>query len=135
VTPSRACREERCGEIRRSARRPENVACGECFRPRGHDLSLLNTPIIGAFERAIHTGVGFGKFVAPIEAALDHHMPRPGMYRLVFAIVPCLERDITKKSGRHHRLDQSKGCGTPCPTAYKPNRIEWTQERADVHDQ
>jgi len=32
--------------------------------------------------------VDFTTFVAPIAAALDHRMPRPGSYRLTFAIHP-----------------------------------------------
>jgi hypothetical protein len=44
--------------------------------------------IVEAFAGQIHTGVDFGAFVEPIAAALDHHMPPPGRFLLVFAINP-----------------------------------------------
>jgi hypothetical protein len=44
--------------------------------------------IVEAFAGQIHTGVDFGSFIEPIAAALDHHMPPPGRFLLVFAINP-----------------------------------------------
>jgi hypothetical protein len=94
--------EERSGGIRCNPRCPERDGTGPpveyVFDLAGTTYAFEHT-IIEAFERQIHTGVDFGRFVAPLEAALDHHMPRPGMYRLVFPIDPCAElkpRDIPK---------------------------------------
>jgi hypothetical protein len=44
--------------------------------------------IVEAFAGQIHTGVNFQSFIDPIVAALDHHMPPPGRFDLVFAINP-----------------------------------------------
>lgn len=44
--------------------------------------------IVEAFVGQIHTGVDFGAFIEPIVAALDHHMPPPGRFDLLFAIHP-----------------------------------------------
>jgi hypothetical protein len=94
--------EERSGGIRYNSRCPEKDGIGS---PIDYVFDLANTTyaleytIIEAFKRQIHTSVDFGQFVAPIEAALDHHMPRPGMYQLVFPIDPCAglkPRDIPK---------------------------------------
>jgi len=94
--------EERAGALRCNPRCPEKDGTGPpveyVFDLAGVTYAFEHT-IIEAFDRQIHTSVDFGKFVAPIEAALDHHMPRPGMYRLVFPIDPCAglkPRDIPK---------------------------------------
>jgi hypothetical protein len=44
--------------------------------------------VVEAFAGQIHTGVNFESFIEPIVAALDHHMPPPGRFDLLFAINP-----------------------------------------------
>jgi len=44
--------------------------------------------IVEAFAGQIRTNVDFQAFVAPIIAALDHNMPPPGRFNLVFDIDP-----------------------------------------------
>jgi hypothetical protein len=44
--------------------------------------------IVEAFAGQIHTGVDFGSFIVPITEALDHHMPPPGRFDLLFSIDP-----------------------------------------------
>jgi len=44
--------------------------------------------IVEAFQGQINTGIDFGAFIAPIEDALDHKLPVPGMFRLSFPIDP-----------------------------------------------
>lgn len=58
------------------------------FELSGVTYAIEHT-IIEAFERQIHTGVDFAAFTKPIEAALDHRMPSPGFYNLIFPIDPC----------------------------------------------
>jgi hypothetical protein len=94
--------EERAGAVRCNPRCPEKDGNGPpveyVFDLAGSTYALEHT-IIEAFERQIHTGVDFGQFVSPIEAALDYHMPRPGMDGLTFPIDPCTgfkPRDIPK---------------------------------------
>ena len=48
--------------------------------------------VVEAFAGQIHTGVNFESFIDPIVAALDHHMPPPGRFDLVFAINPGSDR-------------------------------------------
>jgi hypothetical protein len=48
----------------------------------------LEHTIVEAFEGQIHTGVDFGAFIAPIQAAVDLQLPHPGLYRLTFPIDP-----------------------------------------------
>lgn len=59
------------------------------FDLAGTTYALEHT-MIEAFDRQICTSVGFGELIAPIEAALDHPMPSPGMYWLAFPIDPCI---------------------------------------------
>ena len=44
--------------------------------------------VVEAFRGQINTGIDFGAFIAPIEDALDHKLPVPGMFRLSFPIDP-----------------------------------------------
>jgi hypothetical protein len=57
------------------------------FDLAGKEYAIEHT-IVEAFQGQINTGVDFGAFIAPIENALDHKLPAPGMFRLVFSIDP-----------------------------------------------
>jgi hypothetical protein len=84
--------EARAGAIRQNVRYPEKDGVGspvECVFDLANATYAIEHTIIEAFAGQIHTGVDFGQFVAPVEAALDRNMPRPGMYRLMFPIDPC----------------------------------------------
>jgi hypothetical protein len=60
--------------------------------------------IVEAFAGQIHTGVDFDPFIAPIVAALDHHMPPPGGFDLLFTIHPSAGH--SRRPASHHRLGQ-----------------------------
>jgi hypothetical protein len=122
--------EESAGAVRRNPRCPEKDGTGPpveyVFDLAGNTYALEHT-IIEAFERQIHTSVDFGKFVAPIEAALDHQMPRPGMYRLVFPIDPCAglnPRDIPKIQKAIIAWAKAKAAELHGELRYKPGRTE-----------
>jgi hypothetical protein len=83
--------EERHGAVRANGRSPEDERVGPpveyVFDLGGRTYALEHT-VVEAFDGQIHKDVDFAAFVAPIAAALDHRMPRPGSYRLTFAIRP-----------------------------------------------
>lgn len=80
-----------CGKIRTNAYSPEDQGAAApveyVFHLGGVQYAIEHT-IVEAFAGQIHTGVDFGAFIDPIAAALDHHMPPPGRFLLVFAINP-----------------------------------------------
>jgi hypothetical protein len=122
--------EERAGATRSHPRCPEKDDSGPpveyVFDLAGVTYAFEHT-LIEAFERQIHTGVDFGKFVAPIEAALDHHMARPGMYRLVFPIDPCTglkPRDIPKMQEAIIAWTKAKAAELHAELPHKPGRNE-----------
>ena len=76
--------ETRSGAMRQNPRYPEKDGSGapvDYVFDLARKTYAFEHTIIEAFERQIHTSVDFGKFVAPIELALDHQMPRPGIAR------------------------------------------------------
>src|SRR5258708_13088803 len=83
--------EERHGAVRANASSPEDDRVGPpveyVFDLAGQTYALEHT-VVEAFDGQIHKDVDFVAFIAPIERALDHHMPSPGSYRLTFAIHP-----------------------------------------------
>ncbi len=83
--------EERHGAVRANASSPEDDRVGPpveyVFDLAGQTYALEHT-VVEAFDGQIHKDVDFAAFIAPIERALDHHMPSPGSYRLTFAIHP-----------------------------------------------
>jgi hypothetical protein len=122
--------EDRAGTARSHPRCPEKDGSGPpveyVFDLAGTTYAFEHT-IIEAFERQIHTSVDFGKFVVPIEVALDHHMPRPGMYRLVFPIDPCAglkPRDISKIQEAIIAWTKAKAEELHAGLPYKPSRAE-----------
>src|SRR6516225_4207659 len=147
--------EELSSAVRSNPRCPEKDGSGPpveyVFDLAGKTYAFEHT-IIEAFEDQIRTSVDFGKFAAPIEATLDHHMPSPGMYYLTFPIDPCAglnPRDIPKTQeaviawtrakaaelhaelrGGTHRLDNV--CRDRCPAAI----ALWKHQgiRRDRHD-
>jgi hypothetical protein len=80
-----------CGATRANAFSPEDRGARApveyVFDLGGVQYAIEHT-IVEAFAGQIHTGVDFGSFIEPIAAALDHHMPPPGRFLLVFAINP-----------------------------------------------
>lgn len=122
--------EDRAGAIRSHPRYPEKDGSGPPVEYvvdiAGVTYAFEHT-IIEAFKRQIHTGVDFGKFVAPIEAALDHSMPRPGMYRLVFPIDPCAglkPRDIPMIQNAIIAWTTAKAVELHAELPHKPSRRE-----------
>jgi hypothetical protein len=122
--------EEHSRAVRSNSRCPEKDGSGPpveyVFDLAGKTYALEHT-IIEAFERQIHTGVDFGRFVAPIEAALDHHMPRPGMYQLLFPIDPCAglkPRDIPKIQEAIIAWAKAKAAELHADLPRKPTRAE-----------
>jgi hypothetical protein len=114
--------EERSGAVRCNPRYPEKDASGP---PVEYVFDLAGKTY--AFERQIHTGVDFGRFVAPIEAELDHHMPRPGIYWLMFPIDPCAglkPRDIPKIQAAIVAWAKAKAAELHAELPRKPSRIE-----------
>jgi hypothetical protein len=99
--------EERHGAVRANARSPEDDRIGPpveyVFDLAGQTYALEHT-VIKAYDGQIHKDVDFEAFVAPIAAALDHQMPRPGSYRLTFAIHP------SKGLKPKRRLRSLRGC-------------------------
>jgi hypothetical protein len=83
--------EERFAMLRANATSPEDERVGPpveyVFDLDGRAHALEHT-VVEAFEGQIHKDVDFDAFVEPIAAALDHHMPSPGNYRLTFSIHP-----------------------------------------------
>ena len=83
--------EERHGATRANATSPEDVRVGppvEYVFDLASRTYALEHSVVEAFDGQIYKDVDFAAFVAPIETALDHHMPSPGSYRLTFAIHP-----------------------------------------------
>ncbi len=83
--------ESLCGATRANAYSPEDrgdPAPVEYVFDLGRVQYAIEHTIVEAFTGQIHTGVDFGSFIEPIAAALDHHMPPPGRFLLVFAINP-----------------------------------------------
>jgi hypothetical protein len=83
--------EERHAALRANAHSPEDDRVGPpveyVFDLAGNTYALEHT-VVEAFDGQIRKDVDFATFVAPIEQALDHHMPSPGSYRLTFTIYP-----------------------------------------------
>ena len=83
--------EERRGSMRANSTSPEDERVGPpiayMFDLDGRTYALEHT-VVEAFDGQIHKDVDFAAFAAPIESALDHHMPSPGTFRLTFAIHP-----------------------------------------------
>jgi len=83
---------------RKDVRYPEDDGVGpplDC-RFSVSDVSYaVEHTVIEPFKDHIRGSVDFGVFIAPIESALDHNMPSPGVYDLFFPIDPC--------AGRHRR--------------------------------
>ena len=122
--------EDHAGVTRCNPRCPERDAKGapvEYVFDLADKTYAIEHTIIEAFDRQIHTGVDFGKFVAPIEAALDYHMPRPGLYRLVFTIDPCAglkPRDIPQIQGAIIAWTKEKAAELYAELPYKPSKTE-----------
>jgi hypothetical protein len=88
--------------------------------------------IVKAFAGQIHTGVDFEPFIAPIVAALDHHMPSPGRFDLVFNIHPSKglkPRDIPVAQQaiiswiREKAIELHDECPDQPPRNYKPSGV------------
>lgn len=83
--------ERLCGAARTNTYSPEDRGVAApveyVFDLDGIQFAVEHT-IVEAFARQIHTGVDFDPFIAPIIAALDHHMPPPGRFDLVFPLDP-----------------------------------------------
>jgi hypothetical protein len=83
--------ERLAGATRTNAYSPEDRGAAApveyVFDLGGVQYAIEHT-IVEAFSGQIRTGVDFGSFIEPIKAALDHHMPPPGRFLLVFAIDP-----------------------------------------------
>jgi hypothetical protein len=97
----RARLERLSGTARTNAYSPEDRGAEApveyVFALGGMQYAIEHT-IVEAFAGQIHTGVDFESFIEPIAAALDHHMPPPGRFDLLFAINPSKgmrPRDIT----------------------------------------
>lgn len=103
------------GAAREGVRYPEDDGVGPpvdcCFSASGVSYAVEHT-IIEPFTGHIRGSVDFGEFVAPIESALDHNMPSPGVYDLTFPIDPC--------AGRHRRTHAATQLAI----------IEWVQREA-----
>jgi hypothetical protein len=110
-----------CGSTRTNAYSPEDrgaLAPVEYVFDLGGVQYAIEHTIVEAFAGQIHTGVDFGSFIEPIAAALDHHMPPPGRFVLVFAINP------------------SKGMKPREITAAQQAVIAWVEEEAaELHDE
>ena len=80
-----------CGTTRANAYSPEDrgdpAPVEYVFDLGGVQYAIEHT-IVEAFAGQIHTSVDFGSFIEPISKALDHHMPPPGRFLLVFTINP-----------------------------------------------
>lgn len=85
--------------------------------------------IVEAFAGQIQTDVDFEPFIAPIVAALDHHMPPPGRFDLSFAIHPSKgikPRDIPAAQHaiiawvREKAADLHNECPEQPPKSHKP---------------
>lgn len=75
------------GSARTNAYSPEDRGAAApveyVFDLDGAQYAVEHT-IVEAFAGQIHTGVDFDPFIAPIVAALDHQMPPPGKFDLIF---------------------------------------------------
>ena len=110
------------GTMRTRAHSPEDDKIGPtvdyAFNLGDQKFALEHT-IVEAFDRQIHTGVKFANLIAPISAALDHHMPLPGMYYLAFPIDPCRELKVNN-----------------IPPEVQAGIIEWVKTRAvELHSE
>jgi hypothetical protein len=79
------------GSSRTEAYSPEDLggaAPVEYVFDLGEARHAVEHTIVEAFAGQIHTGVDFETFIAPIVAALDHHMQPPGRFDLLFTIHP-----------------------------------------------
>lgn len=107
--------EQEQSEERKDVLYPEDDRVGppvDCrFSANGVWYAVEHT-IIEPFTGHIRGSIDFGDFIAPIENALDHHMPLPGVYELAFPIDPC--------AGRHRRTH----------AATQRAIIEWVQREA-----
>ena len=122
--------EELSSAVRSNPRCPEKDGSGPpveyVFDLAGKTYAFEHT-IIEAFEDQIRTSVDFGKFAAPIEATLDHHMPSPGMYYLTFPIDPCAglkPRDIPKTQEAVIAWTRAKAAELHAELPRKPSRTE-----------
>jgi hypothetical protein len=122
--------EDHAGSSRCNPRCPEKEGSGspvEYVFDLADKTYAFEHTIIEAFDRQIHTGVNFGRFVAPIEVALDHYMPSPGMYRLVFPIDPCAAlkpRDIPRVQETIIAWAKATAAELYAELPYKPSKLE-----------
>jgi hypothetical protein len=85
----------------------------------GDQKYALEHTKVETFEGQIYTGVKFANLIAPITAALDHHMPPPGMYYLALPIDPSRELKANK-----------------IPPQVQAAIIEWVKTRAaELHSE
>jgi hypothetical protein len=75
----------RCGPMAALPRTNASDLRSNTYSILAAGLTRWSTP---SSRRSTAKDVDFAAFVAPIVAALDHRMPRPGSYRLTFAIHP-----------------------------------------------
>jgi hypothetical protein len=71
------------GHLRTNGYSPEDFggsAQVEYFFDLGGTRHAVEHMIVEAFAGQIHTGIDFEPFIAPIVAALDHHMQPPGRF-------------------------------------------------------
>lgn len=86
------CLECIAGYKRVGAHCPEDLAKGQsaidyAFNLAGFPYAFEHT-VVEAFDGQLRTNEHFGKFVEPIEAALDRQMPSSGYFILLFPINP-----------------------------------------------
>jgi hypothetical protein len=90
--------EDRSGVKRAGAYSPEDEKIGPpveyVFELRGQKYAIEHT-VIEAFSGQIQGNTDFASFVSPIEVALNGTLPRPGSFKLLFAIDPT--RGMTAK--------------------------------------
>jgi hypothetical protein len=109
------------GSVRTNAFSPEDrgdAAPVEYVFDLGGIRYAMEHTIVEAFDGQIRTGVDFLSFIEPISAALDHRMPPPGRFLLVFAI------------------DPSKGMKPRGISTAQRAIIAWVEEKAaELHDE
>lgn len=83
--------EQLSGKARTNAYSPEDCGAAapvEYVFDLDHVQFALEHTIVEAFAGQILAGVDFGSFIEPITTALDHHLPPPGRFVLLFSIDP-----------------------------------------------
>lgn len=109
------------GALRTNAYSPEDQGAAApveyVFDLGGTQYAVEHT-IVEAFAGQIRSGVDFGTFIEPITEALDHHMPPPGRFVLLFTI------------------DPSRGMKAREIAMAQQAVIEWVREKAaELHDE